>query len=198
MAIVCPQCSEIHFETPGTAAVTHCRKCGSDVNGVIGLAPLVAADAAANGATKLRSREGLVRVYIGLVLLTTAGGLGWWGLTQYNGAKAATAVVIPAGSGSADGKGPTKDQIRHPHTAVYTVGGKKYFQYPGVRQLNDTFEVYYQPGNPAQANEERPWLILGVSGVLFKIGLITLLLGLFKFSVARAREADRNKVMSYA
>lgn len=192
MAIICPQCSEIHFEQPNAPPPTHCRKCESDLHGVAGLVPLHAADESARP-TKPRTKEGLRLAMIGVGVIAAAGGLGWWGWDRYQTAKTATAVVVRADASAGGVKG---GKVRDNATAVYKVGGSTYYQYPGIRKEGDKFEVYYQPGDPAAASEERPWLFLGAAGVLLKLGVLTLGRGLFRFTVARAREADRERTMN--
>jgi hypothetical protein len=196
MAILCPQCGEIHFETTTSPAPTHCRRCESDLNGVAGYAPLLATDAAA--AAPPRTRTGAAWVVAGLVLLGVAGGCWWLGVDRYTSAKKTTATVVSARASAADGGGPSKGQTRGTVTATYTVNGRTYHQYPGVRGQGAAFDVYYLPGDPAGASEERPFAFLLAAAVLTKVGLIVLLRGVFQFSVARARESDYRRVMRAA
>jgi hypothetical protein len=135
------------------------------------------------------------KVILGVVVLVLAGVMWWWGGVRFTSAKKVEATVVPLESQSYGGNGPKPGQIRHPHTATYTIQGKKYYQYPGVRQIGDKFTVYYLPDEPDSAQEEPPFAFLIAAGVLTKLGLLLLIRGLFQFSVSRAREADYRRTM---
>jgi hypothetical protein len=192
MAIICPQCGEIHFETGG-ATPTHCRKCETDLNQVAGILAPNSVDENAKP-RPLTSKTGLGWITAGAVLIVASGLTAWWGVTKYNGVKETSAKVIL----KKEAKDVKPAQVREQATAVYSVGGREYYLYPGVRMLNTQFPVYYNPKDPADANETRPWMFLLVAGAAFLVGLIVLIRGLFRFMVARARESDLRKVMGLA
>ena len=193
MARLCPQCGEIHFETTTQPMPLSCRKCNSDLNGVPGLLPNLATDGNFSNQPKAPgSKEGVSRILIGLGVLALAGGLIYFGLQRYNGAKEVTAVVVEKSAKA------QKHQRRDNYTAEYTVNGKVFYQYPGIRQLNDQFKVYYFAEQPEDADEQRPYACFIAATVLFLIGKTLLIRGLLKFFIARAREADFNKFMGHA
>lgn len=196
MAIVCPKCGEIYFATATSPAPTHCKKCEADLNEVAGVIPLMAV-----GGTGVRSapqtKAGVVPLVVGATLLLLSGVLWYVGVSRFNQAKKATATVVQVASlGKTVDVKPSK--VRSTATAVYTAGGKGYAQYPGVRGEGATFEVYYLPGQPDDAHEERPWLFLLLAGLASKLGLVFVVRGAIKFAVTRARETDYQKVMASA
>ena len=193
MARLCPQCGEIHFETTTSPMALSCRKCNSDLNGVPGLMPNMATEGNISNQPKSPgSKEGVARILIGLGILALAGGLFYVGLQRYNGAKEATAVVVEKSEKA------QKHQKREKNTAEYTVNGKVFYQYPGIRQVNDQFKVYYFAEQPDDADEQRPYVCFLAASVLFLIGMTLLIRGLMKFFITRAREADFNKFMGHA
>lgn len=194
MAIICPECSEIHFETTSAPAPTHCRKCEADLNQVAGLLPYAAMNDFIPGPI-VRTKTGLVRVAIGAGLLFVSCVCGWVGYHRFTSVKETTATVVS----KKDARGNVSpSHVRNQATASYSVGGKDFFIYPGVRSLGAKFAVYYDPGNPAVADEQKPWMFFLFSALAFKIGLVVLIRGLFAFGIARAQESDLRKVMSVA
>lgn len=190
MAIICPQCSEIHFDTNGAAPPSHCRKCEADLNQAAGILPTLDIDE--NGkAEPFRIRTGKLFMVIGGVLIVLGVALGSWGAYRYNSVKETMAIVIE----KKDAKGVDPSHVRETGTAVYKVGGKERYIYPGVRMLGVQFPVYYSPSNPDDANESRPWMHMFFAVVMFLLGSITLVRGVLNFLVARARESDLRKVM---
>jgi hypothetical protein len=189
MAIICAECGEIHFDSG--VAPTHCRKCEADLNQVAGFAPMLrefdeekkAAKAAPKAAFKLG--VGMLPAIVGASILLAAGIAFWVGWVRYDAAKETSATIVPV-KGKMDPK-----FVRNDNTATYTVGGKDYFMYPGVRVPGTAFKVYYPPTNPADASEERPWMLMLLSTFAFLIGCLFTASGLLKMVLARAREADR-------
>ncbi len=193
MAIICAECGEIHFDSG--VAPTNCRKCEADLNQVAGYAPLLKEldeeQKAAKAAPKPKRpwAAGAIPTLIGASILVASGIAFWIGWERYNTAKETTATIIPA-KGKLDPK-----VVRNDNTAIYSVNGKDYNMYPGVRVPGTSFKVYYSPTNPAAAAEERPWMTMLLSTFGFLIGSLFTASGLLKMGVARAREADQRLTM---
>ncbi len=193
MARLCPQCGEIHFETTTTPMPLSCRKCNSDLNGVPGLIPNMPADGNLSDQPKLPgSKAGVAQILIGFGILALTGGLIYFGLQRYNGAKEVTAVVVEKAAKA------QKHQRRDNYTAEYTVNGKVFYQYPGIRQINDQFKIYYFADKPDDADEQRPYACFLAAAVLLLVGMAILAKGALKLFITRAREADFNKFMGHA
>ena len=191
MAIICPQCSEIHFNVNGDASVTECRKCQASLTEPSGILPTLELEPSAPSEQK-RVKSGTPFIVIGAGLLLVAVVLGSWGAYQYTSVLEAPAVVIP----QKDANNPHPSQVRNLSTAAYKVDGKERYLYPGIRMVGAKFTVYYNPARPDDASEQRPWMPLFVAVVSFLLGLVSVVRGGFNFLVTRARESDFQKAMS--
>ena len=204
MARLCPQCGEIHFETSTNPLPPDCRKCGANLHEASGLMPaLQLEDAEASTPTaqprpkpKGAPRQwgktpGFKGIVTGLVILVIAGVTLYFGWDWHSRVKEAKANVYASNDAP---KWAKRDRV----TATYTVGTKKYPQYPGLRREGDTFTVYYLPEDPATGYETKPFLWLVIGGKVLLIGLGVLAFGLMRFSIGRAQIADHHKVMANA
>lgn len=203
MARMCPQCGEIHFDTSSGPRATHCRKCNSDLNEAAGLMPTTHLEQAQSGqsAPKPTAKQlfsswgktpGFKGIVVGLCLIAAAGMMLYLGWDWYSRVKEATAVCHTAAPET------PKDARRNHITATYTIGSKKYPQYPGVRAEGTPFTIYYLPEEPAVGYEARPFLWLVIGGKVLLIGLGVLVFGIMKFSVTRAQAADYERTMAQA
>lgn len=203
MARLCPQCGEIHFETSTSPLPSHCRKCNADLNQASGLMPAMQLEEAQADAPpppkvpakvvfgRLARTPGFKGILIGCGFLVAAGVMLSLGVSWHTRVKETKATVHV-------GNDAPKEAKRDRLTATYTVGTKKYFQYPGIRSEGATFTVYYLPEDPATGYEAKPFLWLVIGGGVLLIGLVTLTFGVVKFSVGRAQAADHQKVMAQA
>ncbi len=202
MARLCPQCGEIHFETSASPLPATCRKCNANMNEASGLMPALQLEEAqsAEPAPKVSAKQrfqqwgqtpGFKGIIVGGVVLIAAGVILYLAWGWYSGVKEVTATCHV---GPDAPKWAKRDRV----TATYTVGTKKYPQYPGVRAEGTTFTVYYLPDDPATGYETKPFLWLVIGGLVLMIGLSVLSFGLMKFFVGRAQIADYQRTMAQA
>lgn len=203
MARLCPQCGEIHFETSASPLPATCRKCNANLNEASGLMPAMQLEEAQSGepAPQVSAKEkfrqwgktpGFKGVIVGSVLLIVAGVTLYLAWGWHSGVKEVTATCHVATGDTP--KWAKRDRV----TATYTVGTKKYPQYPGVRAEGTTFTVYYLPSDPATGYEAKPFLWLVIGGKVLLIGLGVLSFGLMKFFVGRAQVVDYERTMAAA
>lgn len=202
MARLCPQCGEIHFETSANPLPPDCRKCGANLHEASGLMPGLQLEEAQTAAPAPKTpakvvlkqwgkTPGFKGIVVGLVILLVAGVTLYLGWDWHSRVKEAKANVHVSNDAP---KWAKRDRV----SATYTVGTKKYPQYPGLRREGDTFTVYYLPEDPATGYEAKPFLWLVIGGKVLLIGLGVLAFGVMRFSIGRAQIADHQKVMAHA
>jgi hypothetical protein len=190
MARICPQCSQIHFETSTEPLPTRCRRCDADLNG-FGASAIPIDDADAQKSYGKAPQNGKMQFLIGFVLLAACGGCIWYGMKMYGEAVEATASVVkynksmtaPSGTNRAD------------NIAFFTLNGTRVYTYPGVRADGETFKVYYSPGKPESASEQKPFLLFVAAGFLGFIGTVMSVIGLMRFFISRAQHKDFNRTL---
>ncbi len=203
MARLCPQCGEIHFETSGSPLPANCRKCNANLNDAAGLMPTQHLEEAQSAAPQPKATPkevfrqwgqspGFKGIIVGVLVLAAAGVMLYMGWQWYTGVKEVTATCHVAA-----GDAPKWAKRNH-ISATYTVGTKKYPQYPGVRAEGTAFPVYYLPDDPATGYEAKPFLWLVIGGMVLFIGLGVLSVALMKFFVGRAQIADCERTMAQA
>ncbi len=203
MARLCPQCGEIHFETSASPLPSACRKCNADMNEASGLMPAMQLEEAQSATPRPKATPkqvfqqwaktpGFKGIIIGVLVLTAAGVMLYMGWKWHTGVKEVTATchVAPADT--------PKWAKRNHITATYSIGTKKYPQYPGVRSEGTAFPMYYLPDDPATGYEAKPFLWLVIGGKVLLIGLGVLSFALMKFFVGRAQIADCERTMAQA
>lgn len=178
MAVQCPACSHVHFETNTVTVPTDCAGCGHDLS-----APVVPLSAAPQ---RPASTGGASRSFLfaGLAVLSAAGWLLVTGMAERSKYLPATATV-KAASGSREAQRQIRSSgewIRYesanPTEASYVADGKRYAVSPGKRwQDKQQFDVWYLPESPQLATETRPFARL-------LVGVLLLTAGLFLFGLA--------------
>lgn len=190
MARICPQCSQIHFETSTEPLPTRCRKCEADLNG-FGASAVPVDEATASKSDSPAPQTGKMQFLIGFVLLAACGGLIWYGLKLYNESVETTALVVKYSKSMTAPPGTNRiDNI-----AFFTVGGARTYTYPGVRADGESFKVYYPPGKPEAASESRPFILFVVAGFCGLIGGSMTFFGLFRYFLSRAQYKDFNRTL---
>jgi hypothetical protein len=190
MARICPQCSQIHFETSTEPMPTRCRRCEADLNG-FGASAIPIDEADANKSNAPPPQNGKMQFLIGFLLLTGCGGCVWYGLKEHNEAVEATATVVSYNKSMTVPKGTNRNDA----VAQFNVGSTRVYTYPGVRAGGDSFKVYYSPGKPESASEQRPFLFFVAAGFMGLIGGAMSVLGLSRFFISRAQHKDFNRIM---
>ena len=163
MAIACPSCEHIHFETNRAARPTHCTACGHDLS-----EPVVPLAKASPPGARTKSVLGVRGPFFfaGLAVLCLAG---WFLLSGVAERGRYVPVMATVSSGYLEGTTPLN--------SVYVVDGKTYRTTVDRRwRLADRFEVWYHPDAPEVATETRPYgQFLAATGFLiaglFLIGL---------------------------
>ncbi len=201
MARICPQCREIHFETTDAPLPTHCRKCEADLNGV---SDVIAAyrfvyEQINNGPVRKSKAKapGLTTLIVGVIVSVVAGIMTTLGMINYINAEKTEAKVMLA-SNAVNATAVPKWAIRDKRTAEYTVKGKPYYCYPGVRTDGQTFPIYYAPSDPIHSSEERPFLVLVVGVLVGLCGGFLTWKGILVLVVRSAQKLEHEKSMRVA
>lgn len=178
MAVQCPSCSHVHFETNTATVPSHCAGCGHDLT-----APVVPLTAAPNRTTNAGSISRPF-LFAGLAVLSAAGWLLVTATAERSKYLSATATV-KAASGSREVQRQVRSsgewvryEYAHATEASYVVDGKRYPVTPGKRwQDKQQFDVWYLPDSPQLATDTRPFARLLGGVVLLTVGLFLFGLG---------------------
>lgn len=190
MARICPQCSQIHFETTTEPMPTPCTRCEGDLNG-FGSTPLPSDTPSVAQKDHTAPQTGKMQFLIGFALLVCCGGLIWFGLKLYNESIESSALVIKYNKSMSAPPGTN----RADNIAYFMVNNQRVYTYPGVRADGESFKIYYPPNKPEAASESKPFLIFVVAGFLALIGGSMTFLGLFRFFLSQAQHRDFAKTL---
>jgi hypothetical protein len=190
MARICPQCSQIHFETSTEPLPTKCSRCEADLNG-FGASIVPVNDVSAAKSDPLAPQTGKLQFLIGFALLAACGGLIWYGLKLYNESIETTALVVKYNKSMSTPPGTN----RADNIAFFMIGGTRIYTYPGVRADGESFKVYYPPSKPESASESRPFILFVVAGLFGLIGGAMTFIGLFRYFLSRAQYKDFNRTL---
>jgi hypothetical protein len=108
-------------------------------------------------------------------------------------AQTAEATVMMASDVS--GATVPKWAIRDSRTAEFSVKGKRYYCYPGIRDKNAIFTIYYAPSDPTSASEERPFVMLVVGVLIGMVGGFMTWKGVLVMAVRSAQQLEHQKSM---
>ena len=168
MAVPCPACSHIHFETNRAALPSHCTACGHNLSEpVVPLAPASPPGARAKSVLGVRGPF----FFAGLAVLSLAGWFLLSGMVERGTYLPVTATVT---GGYLEWASPVNSS--------YVVDGQKYRTAVDRRwRLGDQFVVWHLPESPEHATEARPFAKLVAAVFLMAVGvfLLGLAFGIF-------------------
>ena len=180
MAVVCPSCERVHFDTNTAVRPTHCAGCGHDfADPPVPLSPVRPPSSA--GASK-------TFLFAGVAVLCAAGGLLLSGVAERNEYESATATVKASSASKqvewqrrSSGEWVRYESARATE-ASYVVDGKRYPISPGDKWKDkQQFTVWHRTDAPERATETRPFgkLVAAVGLMAVGVFLFGLAFGVF-------------------
>lgn len=193
VAVVCPSCEHIHFETNRAALPSHCTACGHDLSQPVATPPAPELPPPPAGSAGNRSF-----LLAGISVLCFSGWLLLSGLAERARYLPVMATVTASYLEWAEVKGHADlmkgaiPGLAATGNSFYVVDGKTYRTTIDRRwRLGDRFEVWYLPESPEEASEVRPYSRLLASIGVMVAGLFLLGRGFGVFGAAIEPPVER-------